>query len=175
MSHDGYRVYQTKLNTSMMRSLTVMFPPNKVLRSLLKANLCCWVIPLCRSEYCCSRAEDEFRDNIVAREASKEASGTRPASLESHSILCWTYIVTQLPWNQLLCCSVRNVSNIFFFQAALNLEDTEKKRQIAASLHTWQCRTDSLWSLEKHCSLFPSSWINKQSVFKLLSVAGYKV
>ena len=49
----------------------------------MKVNFCCLVIPLCRVEYCCSRTQDEFRDSREASEASREASGTRPALLES--------------------------------------------------------------------------------------------
>lgn len=66
-----------------MHSLTVVFPLKRVRRSRLKSNLCDWVIPLCRVEYCCSRAQEEFRDSREAREASREASGATPALLES--------------------------------------------------------------------------------------------
>lgn len=62
-------------NNIIMQSLTVVFLPKRVWRSRLKANLCCWVIPVCRVEYCCSRAQEEFRDSKEARE------GTRPAWL----------------------------------------------------------------------------------------------
>lgn len=132
VTRDGCRVYQTKPNTSMMRSLTVVFPPNKVLRSWLKANLCCRVIPRCREEYCCSRAQDEFRDSREAREASREASGTRPAWLESHSILGWTDVVQFSELILSLSCLATSLSvdhwvSYIFFQAALYLKDTKKE------------------------------------------------
>lgn len=76
--------------TKPQYDLTVVFPPKRVWRSRLKANLCCRVIPLCRVEYCCCRAQEEFRDSREASEASREASGTRPAWLESYDTLVWT-------------------------------------------------------------------------------------
>lgn len=68
----------------------MVFPPKSVWRSWLKADLCCQVILLFKAEYCCSRAQEEFKDSREASEASSEASGTRPAWLESYSILGWT-------------------------------------------------------------------------------------
>lgn len=53
----------------------------------MKADLCCQVMLLFKTEYCCSRTQEEFKDSREAGEASSEASGTRPAWLESYSIL----------------------------------------------------------------------------------------